>query len=67
MVWDIIDHPVVGEIPCFVAANEIDEDDEIYVDYNYDVEDVVPEWYVDGFNTIVMESSLKEKYPEYWN
>ena len=66
VVWDIIDHPVVGGIACLVAAKEIDEDDEIYVDYNYDVEDVVPEWYTDAFNTIVMESSLREKYPEYW-
>ena len=49
-----------------LLANEIDIDDEIYVDYNNDVDDVVPGWYTDAFNSHVMESSLREKYPDYW-
>ena len=57
---------MVGGIACLVAANEIDIDDEIYVDYNYDVDDVVPGWYTDAFNSHVMKSRLREKYPDYW-
>ena len=62
--WDMVHHPVVGGIACLVAYREIDEDDEVYVDYNYDMEEWVPAWYTEGLNNYVMEYSLREEYPE---
>jgi hypothetical protein len=40
----------MGGVGCLVAIMEIAEDDEIYVDYDYDIEaGGAPEWYVDAF------------------
>ena len=32
-----MDHPAMGGVGCLVAIMEIGEDDEIYVDYDYDI------------------------------
>ena len=64
--WDVVIHPVVGGIACLVASKEIDEGDEIYVDYNYDIDDLVPTWYTEALNSYVLESTMREQYPEYW-
>ena len=62
--YDVVDHPVVGCIACIVAGEEIDIGDDIFVDYNYDLEQGVPEWYSDALNDFVMDSALREIYPD---
>jgi hypothetical protein len=62
--YDVVDHPVVGGIACIVAREEIDIGDEIFVDYNYDLEQGVPDWYSDALNEFVMESAFTEIYPD---
>jgi hypothetical protein len=62
--YDVVDHPVVGGIACVVAGEEIDIGDEIFVDYNYDLEQGVPDWYSDALNDFVMDSALREIYPD---
>lgn len=63
-VYDVVDHPVVGGIACIVAAREIDIGDEIFVDYNYDLGQGVPEWYRDALNHHVMEEAIREVYQD---
>jgi hypothetical protein len=36
--YDVVDQPVVGGIACIVAGEEIHIGDEIFVDYNYNLE-----------------------------
>jgi hypothetical protein len=42
----------------------IDIGDEICVDYNYNLEQRVPDWYSDALNEFVMESAFTEIYPD---
>ena len=62
--YDIVDHPGVGGIACIVAGDEIDIGDDIFVDYNYDLEQGVPDWYSDALSDLVMDSALREIYPD---
>ena len=49
-LYAAVDHPAMGGVGCLVAIIEIGEDDEIYVDYDYDIEGGgAPEWYRDAF------------------
>ena len=57
--YDVVDHPVVGGIACIVAGEEIDIGDEIFVDYNYDLEQGVPDRYPNALNEFVMNSALR--------
>ena len=42
----------MGGVGCLVPIMEIGEDDEIYVDYDYDIEGGgAPEWYMDAFTS----------------
>ena len=54
-----MDHPEVGGIACIVAREEIDIGDEIFVNYNYDLEQGVPDWYSNALNEFVMNSALR--------
>ena len=54
-----MDHPEVGGIACIVAREEIDIGDEIFVNYNYDLEQGLPDWYSNALNEFVMNSALR--------
>ena len=64
VVYDTVYHPVMGGIACLVATKEIDEHEEIFVDYNYDLDSPVPDWYADALDMFVMEDTLQEIYPD---
>ena len=42
--FDFMDHPVFGVIVCLLAIKEIEVDEELFVNYNYSIEDA-PHWY----------------------
>jgi len=49
--YDTVNHPVHGGIVCLIATEVINKDDEIYVDYLYDVDDEATEqWYKDLYD-----------------
>ena len=44
--FDYVDHPVFGVIVCLIATKDIDDDEELFANYNYGVEDAA-QWYRD--------------------
>ena len=46
-VFKSVHHPALGAMGCIVAKAEIDVDEEVYVNYEYDLA-VAPGWYKDG-------------------
>ena len=53
-----VEHPVLGGIGCLVALMEIDQDDEIYVDYNYDIDGDAPDWSMEAFNSMEIVQNI---------
>lgn len=47
-MFDVVKHPLFGVIVGIVATSEIRRGEEIYCDYNYDLESG-PYWYREGF------------------
>ena len=64
VIFDTVDHPIMGGIACLVATKEIDEHEEIFVDYNYDLDSPVPDWYADALDMFVIVDTLQEIYPD---
>ena len=46
---ETVHHPVLGALGCLVAKTKIDENAEIYIDYEYDIK-AAPQWYKDGYD-----------------
>ena len=50
-----VNHPVLGNIGCLMAVTEIDPGEEIFVNYNYNLEAAVP-WYREEYNRLYGKS-----------
>ena len=53
----MVKHPLFGVIVAIIATEVIEEDGEIFVDYNYDLHEESPAWYKEAH----------EKYQERYN
>jgi len=58
-VYDTVNHPVQGGIVILVATHAIQPDDEIIVDYLYDVEEAEP-WYQDLYDRTYNDTSEED-------
>ena len=47
--FDSVDHPVFGVIVCLIAVKDIEVDEELFVNYNYGLEDAA-KWYRDLYD-----------------
>ena len=47
--FDSVDHPVFGVIVCHIAVKDIEVDEELFVNYNYGLEDAA-KWYRDLYD-----------------
>ena len=61
-VFDTINHPVHGGIVCLIATEVIDKDDELYVDYLYNVDDEATDlWYKELYEITYGKVGRKKK------
>ena len=44
-VFEVVKHPLFGVIVAIIATEVIEEDEEIFVDYNYALDEGSPAWY----------------------
>ena len=44
-VFEVVKHPLFGVIVAIIATEVIEEDEEIFVDYNYALDEESPAWY----------------------
>ena len=50
-----VNHPVLGNIGCLMAVTQIDPGEEIFVNYNYNLDGAVP-WYREEYNRLYGKS-----------
>ena len=43
--FEVVKHPLFGVIVAIIAKEVIEEDDEIFVDYNYSIDPESPTWF----------------------
>lgn len=62
----VFDHPRWGVIPCLASIHAIQEDEEIFVKYGYDL-DFCPDWYLAAWEqgTLNIDSGKSHKTPNY--
>ena len=61
-VFDTVNHPVHGGIVCLIATEVIDKDDELYVDYLYNVDDEATDlWYKELYELTYGKVGRKKK------
>ena len=58
--YDTVNHPVHGGIVCLIATHAIQEGDEIYVDYLYDV-DEAEDWYRELYRRTYNQTSEEDE------